>query len=48
MIHGAHRLSVFVAWVNDDYGDGIISQGFFKHQIPKSQRNAADTCRAQI
>ena len=48
VIDGAHRLSVFVAWVNDDYGDGIISQAFFKHQIPKSQRDAADKCRAQI
>lgn len=48
VIDGAHRLSVFVAWVNDDYGDGILSQSFFKHQIPKSQLNAARKCREQI
>ena len=48
VIDGAHRLSVFVAWVNDDYGDGVISQAFFKHQIPKSQLNAARKCREQI
>lgn len=48
VIDGAHRLSVFVAWVNDDYGDGVISQAFFKHQIPKSQRDAARKCRDQI
>ncbi len=48
VIDGAHRLSVFVAWVNDDYGDGIISQAFFKHQIPKPQRDAASKCRSQI
>jgi len=48
VIDGAHRLSVFVAWVNDDYGDGPISQAFFKHQIPKSQRGAAAKCREQI
>jgi hypothetical protein len=48
VIDGAHRLSVFVAWVNDDYGDGPISQAFFKHQIPKSQRDAAAKCRTQI
>ena len=48
VIDGAHRLSVFVAWVNDDYGDGPISQAFFKHQIPKSQRDAAGKCRTQI
>lgn len=48
VIDGAHRLSVFVAWVNDDYGDGAISQAFFKHQIPKSQRDAARKCREKI
>lgn len=48
VIDGAHRLSVFVAWVNDDYGDGPISQAFFKHQIPKSQLTAARKCREQI
>jgi hypothetical protein len=48
VIDGAHRLSVFVAWVNDDYGDGAISQAFFKHQIPKSQRDAARKCRDKI
>ena len=48
VIDGAHRLSVFVAWVNDDYGDGPISQAFFKHQIPKSQRDTAKKCRDKI
>ena len=48
VIDGAHRLSVFVAWVNEDYGDGAISQAFFKHQIPKSQRDAARKCRDKI
>lgn len=48
VIDGAHRLSVFIAWVNDDYGDNSISQAFFKHQIPKSQRDAARKCREQI
>ena len=48
VIDGAHRLSVFVAWVNNDYGDGALSQAFFKHQIPKSQREAARKCREQI
>lgn len=48
VIDGAHRLSVFIAWVNDDYGDKAISQAFFKHQIPKSQLNAAKKCREQI
>ncbi|NMY43192.1 DUF262 domain-containing protein [Pseudomonas sp. WS 5013] len=48
VIDGAHRLSVFIAWVNDDYGDGALSQAFFKHQIPKSQMLAAKKCRDRI
>lgn len=48
VIDGAHRLSVFIAWVNDDYGDAAISQSFFKHQIPKPQLNTARKCREQI
>ena len=31
VIDGAHRLSALIAWVNDDYGDGFISQSFFNH-----------------
>lgn len=48
VIDGAHRLSVFVAWVNDDFGDGTLSKDFFKQQIPKSQCEAARKCREQI
>lgn len=48
VIDGAHRLSVFVAWVNDDYGDGEISQVFFNHEIPKTQAAAAKKCRELI
>ena len=48
VIDGAHRLSVFIAWVNNDYGDGQISQAFFKHQIPKPQIAAAKRCRELI
>ena len=48
VIDGAHRLSVFVAWVNDDYGDKAISQAFFKHRIPKTQIAAAQRCRERI
>ncbi|WP_447920132.1 HNH endonuclease family protein [Achromobacter aegrifaciens] len=48
VIDGAHRLSVFIAWVNNDYGDGQISQAYFKHRIPKSQIVAAKSCREQV
>ena len=29
VIDGAHRLSALMAWVNDDYGNGILSKSFF-------------------
>lgn len=48
VIDGAHRLSVFIAWVNDDYGDKAISQAFFNDQIPKLQKDIANKCRAQV
>lgn len=48
VIDGAHRLSVFIAWVNNDYGDGEISQEFFKNQIPKAQLATAKKCREMI
>lgn len=48
VIDGAHRLSAFIAWVNDDYGDRHISQGFFKNEISKRQKEIADECRKKI
>jgi hypothetical protein len=47
VIDGAHRLSAFIAWVNDDYGAGAISTAYFK-EIPKKQREIADECRSRI
>lgn len=44
VIDGAHRLSSLIAWVNDDYGDGIISQAFFG-EIPTVQKEAAQATR---
>lgn len=29
IVDGAHRLSALIGWVNDDYGNGAISRGFF-------------------
>lgn len=37
VIDGAHRLSSLIAWVNDDYGDGLISRSFFD-DITKAQK----------
>lgn len=47
VIDGAHRLSVFIAWINNDYGDKTISQAFFDH-IPKRQRKIAKECRDRV
>jgi hypothetical protein len=42
VIDGAHRLSALIAWVNNDYGAGHLSQKFFgANEIPTSQRKAA-------
>lgn len=47
-IDGAHRLSALIAWVLDDYGDGIISKNFFDNSIPDEQMIAAETTRNQV
>ncbi len=43
VIDGAHRLSALMAWINDDYGSGPISQKFYGgiDAIPKGQILAA-------
>lgn len=48
VIDGAHRLSALIAWVNDDYGDGFISQSFFNHDIDSEQKRAADITRKYV
>ncbi|HUZ47416.1 MAG TPA: DUF262 domain-containing protein [Terriglobia bacterium] len=37
VIDGAHRLSVIIGWVNDDYGNGEISKSFFGDSITPAQ-----------
>lgn len=48
VIDGGHRLSVLRAWVEDDYGDGPISQSFFGYQVSNEQKKAADKTRNLI
>lgn len=48
VIDGAHRLSALIAWVNDDYGDGFISQAFFNHEVDEDQKRAADQTRRHV
>ena len=48
VIDGAHRLSVLIAWIRDDYGDGTLSKKFYDGQITKEQSSTADTLRKRI
>lgn len=48
VIDGAHRISALMAWVNDDYGDGIISSAFFNNQISEEQKKVAKLTRNKI
>ena len=34
IVDGAHRLSALIGWVNDDYGDGVISREVFDDITP--------------
>ncbi|MBD2802466.1 DUF262 domain-containing protein [Xenorhabdus sp. M] len=48
VIDGAHRLGALIAWINDDYGDGSISQKFFNNEIDDEQRDIANKTREKI
>lgn len=48
VIDGGHRLSALKAWIEDDYGDGPISQAFFGYQISDEQKKVADKVRVLI
>ena len=48
VIDGAHRLSVLKAWIEDDYGDGSISQAYFGGSIAEEQLKAAEQTRKLI
>lgn len=37
VIDGAHRVSALIAWVNDDYGDGVISRMAWNFKVPEAQ-----------
>lgn len=48
VIDGGHRLSVLRSWVEDDFGDGPISQAFFGYQLSDEQRKTAAKTRALV
>jgi hypothetical protein len=43
IIDGSHRVSALMAWVNDDYGDGKISEAFFSDILNAQQSMAVQT-----
>lgn len=48
VIDGSHRLSSLVSWINDDYGDGLISKKFYDRIIPEDQISTAQKARELI
>lgn len=48
VIDGSHRLSALMAWVQDDYGDGELSQKFFNNTIPEEQFKVAKRTREAV
>ncbi|WP_244835996.1 HNH endonuclease family protein [Cupriavidus plantarum] len=48
VIDGGHRLSVLRAWIEDDYGDGPISQEYFGYSISDVQRRIAKQTRELV
>lgn len=48
VIDGGHRLSVLRSWIEDDYGDGHISQPFFGYQVTDEQKRNAGKVRDLI
>lgn len=48
VIDGSHRLSALIAWVQDDYGDGELSQRFCNYSVPEEQLKVADRTRELI
>jgi len=48
IIDGAHRLSALRAWINNDYGDGVISHDFFGGKIQTPQKTIAEKTRKAV
>ncbi|MEI7283745.1 GmrSD restriction endonuclease domain-containing protein [Pectobacterium carotovorum] len=48
VIDGGHRLSVLRSWVEDDYGDGLISLKYFGGEISKEQKATAEKTRILV
>ncbi|RWC36493.1 MAG: DUF262 domain-containing protein [Mesorhizobium sp.] len=48
VIDGGHRLSALRSWIEDDYGDGLISNKYFSNQINVGQKKVAAATRKLV
>jgi hypothetical protein len=48
VIDGSHRLSALIAWVQDDYGDGVHSRRLFGDSISDEQKRVAKETRRLV
>jgi len=48
VIDGGHRLSALRAWIEDDYGDGHLSQAFYGGEISDDQKRLAKRTRSLV
>ncbi|MCK4798985.1 MAG: DUF262 domain-containing protein [Spirochaetes bacterium] len=48
VIDGSHRISSLVAWINNDFGDGLISKNFYDGIVPEEQIEIAEKCKATV
>jgi Protein of unknown function DUF262 len=48
VIDGGHRLSALRAWIEDDYGDGNVSIGYYSNEISSAQKRVAKKTRALV
>ncbi len=48
VIDGGHRLSALRAWIEDDYGDNMISLKFFGNEISNEQKEIAKKTRRLV
>lgn len=48
VIDGSHRISALAAWINDDYGDGLITKKFYDGKVPEEQIDIAEQTRAMV
>jgi hypothetical protein len=48
VLDGGHRLSALRAWIENDYGDGPISQRFYNNEISEQQKRIAKRTRTLV